>query len=56
MECFDDLFELIEICLEVIVLEKVYKEVLEIFNKVQKEYEQVKKIWEEFVNCFDCLE
>lgn len=34
MECFDDLFELIEICLEVIVLEKVYKEVLEIFNKV----------------------
>ncbi|QZB89725.1 hypothetical protein T4583L_88 [Escherichia phage T4] len=50
MECLDDSPEPIEIRPEVIALEKAYKEVLEISNKAQKEYEQAKKIWEESVS------
>lgn len=56
MECLDDSPEPIEIRPEVIALEKAYKEVLEISNKAQKEYEQAKRIWEESVNRLDRLE
>ncbi|QXV76056.1 hypothetical protein bas42_0202 [Escherichia phage AndreasVesalius] len=56
MECLDDSPEPVEIRPEVIALEKAYKEVLEISNKAQKEYEQAKKIWEESVNRLDRLE
>lgn len=56
MECLDDSPEPVEIRPEVIALEKAYKEVLEISNKAQKEYEQAKRIWEESVNRLDRLE
>ncbi|EOK1777154.1 hypothetical protein ACM4O4_000195 [Shigella sonnei] len=56
MECLDDSPEPIEIRPEVIALEKAYKEVLEISNKAQKEYEKAKRIWEESVNRLDRLE
>ncbi|UVD36776.1 hypothetical protein A2_gp90 [Shigella phage A2] len=56
MECLDDSPEPIEVRPEVIALEKAYKEVLEISNKAQKEYEKAKRIWEESVNRLDRLE
>lgn len=56
IECLDDSPEPVEIRPEVIALEKAYKEVLEISNKAQKEYEQAKRIWEESVNRLDRLE
>lgn len=56
MDNLDDSPEPVEIRPEVIALEKAYKEVLEISNKAQKEYEQAKKIWEESVNRLDRLE
>lgn len=56
MECLDDSPEPVEIRPEVIALEKAYKEVLEISNKAQKDYEQAKRIWEESVNRLDRLE
>lgn len=56
MECLDDSPEPVEIRPEVIALEKAYKEVLEISNKAQKEYEQAKRIWEESVNRLNRLE
>ncbi|WWT37257.1 thioredoxin [Escherichia phage UPWr_E4] len=56
MDSLDDSPESVEIRPEVIALEKAYKEVLEISNKAQKEYEQAKRIWEESVNRLDRLE
>ncbi|PJZ22233.1 hypothetical protein CEW46_08750 [Bacillus cereus] len=56
MDNLDDSPESVEIRPEVIALEKAYKEVLEISNKAQKEYEQAKRIWEESVNRLDRLE
>ena len=56
MNNLDDSPEPVEIRPEVIALEKAYKEVLEISNKAQKEYEQAKRIWEESVNRLDRLE
>lgn len=56
IECLDDSPEPVEIRPEVIALEKAYKEVLEISNKAQKEYEQAKRIWEESVNRLNRLE
>ena len=56
MDNLDDSPEPVEIRPEVIALEKAYKEVLEISNKAQKEYEKAKRIWEESVNRLDRLE
>ncbi|EGP8114038.1 hypothetical protein I0N81_002800 [Salmonella enterica] len=56
MDNLDDSLEPVEIRPEVIALEKAYKEVLEISNKAQKEYEKAKRIWEESVNRLDRLE
>ncbi|UCR81641.1 hypothetical protein G157_00215 [Escherichia phage vB_EcoM-G157lw] len=56
MDNLDDSLEPVEIRPEVVALEKAYKEVLEISNKAQKEYEKAKKIWEESVNRLDRLE
>ena len=56
MDNLDDSPESVEIRPEVIALEKAYKEVLEISNKAQKEYEKAKRIWEESVNRLDRLE
>ncbi|WBY53212.1 hypothetical protein [Escherichia phage REP4] len=56
MDNLDDSPKPVEIRPEVIALEKAYKEVLEISNKAQKEYEKAKRIWEESVNRLDRLE